>query len=86
MALTYHCLLVQICFEGYEYDLSHWAFLTSDNPAGVDISAAAGKTATVTVQIFGSLSKLGPRGRSNMFGDGIIVFGAFMLVGTALTE
>ncbi|EEA24869.1 hypothetical protein TMatcc_007969 [Talaromyces marneffei ATCC 18224] len=50
------------------------------------ISAAAGKAAAVIVQVFASLSKLGPYGDSNEFGYGIIVFSAFMLIGAALTK
>jgi MFS transporter, PHS family, inorganic phosphate transporter len=61
-------------------------FPTQLRCTGVGISAAAGKTAAVIVQIFASLSKLGPRGGPGLFGDGIIVFGAFMLIGAALTK
>jgi PHS family inorganic phosphate transporter-like MFS transporter len=61
-------------------------FPTQLRCTAVGISAAAGKTAAVIVQVFASLSKLGPSGDSNEFGYGIIVFSAFMLIGAALTK
>ncbi|EED18648.1 sugar transporter, putative [Talaromyces stipitatus ATCC 10500] len=61
-------------------------FPTQLRCTAVGISAAAGKTAAVIVQIFASLSRLGPHGDSNEFGYGIIVFSAFMLIGAALTK
>lgn len=61
-------------------------FPTQLRCTALGISAAAGKAAAVIVQVFASLSKLGPYGDSNEFGYGIIVFSAFMLIGAALTK
>jgi PHS family inorganic phosphate transporter-like MFS transporter len=61
-------------------------FPTQLRCTALGISAAAGKAAAVIVQVFASLSKLGPSGDSNEFGYGIIVFSAFMLIGAALTK
>lgn len=61
-------------------------FPTQFRCTGIGISAAAGKTAAVIVQVFASFSQLGPKGGPNWFGYGILVFGAFMLIGAALTK
>lgn len=61
-------------------------FPTQLRCTALGISAASGKAAAVIVQVFASLSKLGPSGDSNEFGYGIIVFSAFMLAGAALTK
>lgn len=61
-------------------------FPTQLRCTALGISAAAGKAAAVIVQVFASLSKLGPYGDSSEFGYGIIVFSAFMLIGAALTK